>query len=202
MAERWGPGDREAWKYLDQEGQFQDGTPFRLFFGEHPHSRSDKTLYADLGDDAEPVAFDGHRVRTKIVIEEANYLKVSGVSGSEIRKQCWADIVMNDRLVYRYQGPRNATDVLLKAREVLLELFELPVQLWQPDFDGLVGRKIFYRNHPAVVDDYWPDQGCVYVRSEEGLFPAAPWDPEPIGAVKDEILSPHIWWFRGPRMCG
>lgn len=197
MAERWGAGDRRKWKYLEDENQFQDGTPFRTFMGEHPHSRSDNEFYADLGDDVEPVPFDGHHVRAKIVIEEANYLKVGSASGSEVRKECWADIFMNNTLVYRCHGPRNAHEMLLKARSVLLKLSELVVQLWRPDFDGLVGRKILYRNHPAVVDDYWPDQGAVYIVSEEGLFPAALWDQEPINAVKEDLLSPHIWWFRG-----
>lgn len=202
MSDRqWGPGDPAKRRYLNETNRFQDGTPFRLFFGEHPHSRSDKNIYADLGDD-NVVGFDGHRVRTKIVVEEANYLKASSFSGSEVRKQCWADIHLDDKMVYRVTDRRTAVHMLLRARIVLGELFSHPVQLWRPDWDGLIGRKVYYRTVPAVVAKYWPEQGSVWLDAAEGAeFVLPPWcttgdDEQVETGVKEDFFSDHIWWFR------
>lgn len=100
--EKWGPGDRKAWRFWGETQVLDDGSKMRLFFGEHPHGRQDKTIYAEFGapGDGEFVAFDGHRVRIRLDIEEFNYMKSSGLSGSEVRKGCRMHIWMNDRLVY------------------------------------------------------------------------------------------------------
>ena len=194
--DKWGAGDPLKWKYLEEKNQFQDGTSFRLFFGEHPHSRSDRNIYADLGR-GEPVGFDGHRVRTKIVLEEANYMKCSGLSGNEIRKQCWADIFMNDKMVYRVDNRRSALPMLLVVHDVIGRLMEHPVQLWRPDWDELIGRKVFYHGHPAKVIGYLAEQGCVILNSaDERPFPKMPWHESEETSAKDDFLSDHIWWFR------
>jgi len=195
--EQWGPGDKEQWRYWDNQ-QCQDGTPFKVFWGEHPHGRNDNKMYADFGDDR-IVDFDGHRVRHKVVIEEANYVKSSGLSGDEVRKQCWADIYMNDKLCYRHtMGGRDVLPMLASLQHILTRLMDHPVQLWRPDWDGMIGRKVWYRDDPGVVDAYWPDQGALLLKADGGMFrPAAHYDDEaPDDTVKEEFLSPHIWWFR------
>ena len=194
--EQWGAGSRDHWRFLDERNQFQDGTPFRVFFGEHPHSRDDNRFYAEV--DGEAIAFDGHRVRTKVIIEEANYLKVSGLSGSEIRKQASADVYFNDKFVYRVSDRRRAEDLLLRAHQVIGQLYEHPVQLWRDDWDGLVSRRVWYQSEPAIVTAYMPDRGVVELRHANNFFPAPVWNlaREATETVLEEFLSPRIYWFR------
>jgi hypothetical protein len=68
--------------------------------------------------------------------------------------------------------------------------------------DRLVGRKVFYREVPAIITALVVDQGCVMISTEDGKpFPPPVYrdagdDDEAENTIKDEVLSPHIWWHR------
>lgn len=130
------------------------GHPWELSFGEHPHARCDKSMYArPVGQEGgEPVGFDGHRPLLRVVLSEHNRLKESGISGDEVRGSCSADVYADDQLVYRAHG-RAVRDVLVHLASVLPhKVHEHCPALWDPkERAGVVGRLVYYRYTPAVV---------------------------------------------------
>ncbi len=208
----WGPGDKVDWRYLEHGASFGYGKTFKLFHGEHPHSRSDNNLYAEWPEAEEPIGFSGHRIRTRVDIRESNYLKSSSLSGSEIRKHCAALVYFDDKLVYG-RTHREVMPLLLWCAAHLYELYEHPVRLQvggvlngdQPtdnQFPDLIGRAVYYRGVPGVVTRYFPEDGDVVVEACKGhefVTPAhiALDDSERRDAsVKDDFLSESIWWHR------
>lgn len=201
VRERWGAGDLR--EYMEDQ-RFDDGTPFRVFYGEHPHSRSDNRFYAEIDGD-NVVGFDGFRVRTKLIIEEGNYLKVSDLSGSEVRKQCMLYVHFNDRLVFG-KFFREAHIAALWWSANHHKLLEHSVSLWEgagDEFPSLIGRKVWWEQQPGIVTHYIADQGSVIIRYDgpEPGFKTFDYSSE-IDAfmhkktVKDDILAESIRWFR------
>lgn len=168
-----------------------------LIFGDHPHSRSYNNIYARFADGIiEP--FSGNRVLISIRIHETNYLKQSGLSGNDVRPGGSAGIFFNGVQVYEFFH-RDACCAAIRCYSIVEQLKELPVSLWT---DEVVGRKIFYREVPAVVTRFIRDQGALIIQAHgEFKFPPPVWrdeddDGEDSVDVKEDVLSPHIWWFR------
>lgn len=200
--ERWGVGKNTDEKAFET-GKLDDGTPYELIFGEFPHSRSDKNIYArfsgPMGADNERiVGFDGHRIHVRLELRTMNYLKTSGLSGDEVRKGGEWRVWLNEHEVYS-GFTRDPFEALLQIRQKLDLLMDLPVDLWKGETP--VGRKVYYRQTPAIITNWFPDQGCVILEVDgEDYFPSAPWDTldemEREKTIKDDILTPHIWWWR------
>lgn len=169
MSERWGPGNKDKDPSFET-GHLDDGTPYELIFGEHPHSRSDNNIYArfkePMGSERESiVGFDGHRILVRIELRTMNYLKTSYLS--------------------------------LRIRQKLYQLMDLPVALWKGETPE--GRKVYWRQTPAIITRWLPDQGCVILEADGvDYFPPSPWDEaqEAEKTIKDDILTPSIWWWR------
>ncbi len=212
--ETWGAGDKSKWRALDERVTFDDGSKWRLFRGEHPHSRSDNNLYVELPEGTDVVGFNGHRIPTRIDIRESNYLKSSSLSGSEIRKRCQALVYFNDKLVYG-RTHRDVTPLLLWCATHLCDLYEHPVNLCRggvPDdgdiypaaqhFPDLIGRAVYYTRVPGVVTRYFPDDGDVVIEACKGHEFVTPTHialsdvDERDGSVKTNLLSEHVWWYR------
>lgn len=199
MSEQWGVGDKADSKAFDAirlHGQTLD-----LIHGEHPHSRSDSSIYARWPS-GRIDSFNGHRVRARVEVEEENYLKESELSGDDIRKGGSCKIYLNDFPVYEFFH-RDAQWALLRAHHILGELYDLPVRLWdEAERQALIGRKVYYQRHPAVVRYYFPDQGCVTLDPVGEGFPPAPYAIEDgyegsdDGSVKVDVLDKGIWWWR------
>lgn len=97
MSDEWGVGNKTKEKAFDTAQVGKQAVD--LIFGEHPHSRRDNTTYARFpSGDIE--GFDGHRICTKIEIEESNYLKTSGLSGNQVRKTCTVKVFFNGEQVF------------------------------------------------------------------------------------------------------
>lgn len=193
----WGAGDKAKWS---DHGTVRVGaTRYPLIYGEHPHSRQDNQHYALMGN--EPVGFDGHRVLIDVRLKSENYLKESGLSGDEVRKGGSCVISADDEVVFEFffRDPRGA---LLQAHHLIGELGEAAGGDWlvKERRDKLVGRKVFYREHPAIVERLIVDQGCLILKTEDGKpFPKPVWrdsDDDMEDSVKVEVTDPHIWWFR------
>lgn len=194
--DKWGVGnaaDSKAW------GTARVGdTVVELIHGEHPHSRRDDTTYARFPDGSID-AFSGHRVQVRVEVETSNYLKTSYLSGDEVRRSCSARVFFDDRLVYSFGG-RDPEPLLHRAAELIPRLFEHPSNLAE-GVERLEGRPIFYRETPAVIRRYLPDQGALVVEPAEGhRFPRSCWqeDDDEDGATfdKPDLFSDHVWWFR------
>jgi hypothetical protein len=196
----WGPGSKADSPGFEL-GHLDDGTPYELIFGEHPHSRSDNNIYARfahrMGAEAERVVgFAGHRILVRIELRTMNYLKTSWMSGDEVRKGGEYRIWLGGYEVYS-GAFRDPFETLLTIRRKLHELMDLPVKLWNGESPE--GRKVFWRDEPAVITMWLPDQGCVVMEADgPEPFTPPPWreDGEAERTVKDDILSPHIWWWR------
>jgi hypothetical protein len=195
----WGFGNGEE-KPFDAS-VMDDGTPFTLHFGEHPHSRSDDRIYAKF-ENGTVEAFDGHRILTRVELRTFNYLKMSGLSGNEVRKGGQFRIWLNGKLVWA-EFVRDGIRGLQKTASTLGKLLDCSMQIWRPD-EPEKGRKIYYRETPAIIESFDCDEhessgNRMVVRAECGQFPRAPWDED--GEYVDETavvdtLSPHIWWWR------
>lgn len=200
MNDEWGPGDRAKWS---SHGLVTlHGRRLPLIYGEHPHSRNDNRHYVELDAGREPVGFDGHRILIDVRITMENYLKESELSGDEVRKGGTCVILADGVEVFEF-FTRDTCWALLHAHHLISELLEHPSGwLIQEDRGNLVGRKIFYRDVPAVISALVTSQGCLMIRTEDGTpFPRPVWaefaeidegEPE----VKIEITDPHVWWFR------
>lgn len=177
-----------------------------LIFGEHPHSRRDNNTYARFSD-GKIEGFDGHTLLHEITFKDYNYLKESELSGDQVRKGGTCTISINGTVVetFFYREIENA---LHRAAHRLTEIHEFPVRLWdEKDKASLIGRKIYFRNQPAIITDYFEDQACVMIKHdpEDTPFVPAPYDLEGVkngeqveyfNQVKDSIYSKNIWWWR------
>lgn len=199
MDEKWGFGCGEE-KAFDFS-QMDDGTPFSIVWGEHPHSRSDNRMYARFTD-GKIESFDGHRVLVRVELRSYNYLKCSGLSGNEVRKGGQYRLYFGERMVWG-QFFRDPVWGLRHAANTIEKLFDSEPRLWE-SAEPKVGRKIYWMNHPAVITGFDCDENegggnRLYLKSAEGTFPRAPWhedDTDSAVTVITDTLSPHIWWWR------
>lgn len=214
--EKWGAGPKEEWQYIQHFGERElvgmsahDNAgcyvTHEIFHGQHPNSTQDNNLYLDM--EGEAVPFHGHRVRQCIEIVEYNYLKTSGLSGNDVRGGCRLRIRFNDRVVYTKDFRGAAQAAIWYAANVHV-LLEHPVQLWAgrgENFPDLIGRKVWFRGQEAWVCRFFPDQGCVMLKSEKGILHTGAGAPgvgrhlsrEDTEYVKEDLLAESIWWFRG-----
>ena len=170
--DEWGAGDRANWS---SHGLVKVGAKtYPLIYGEHPHSRRDNQHYVEMGGKA--VGFDGHRVCIGVQIESDNYLKSSYLSGDEVRKSVSCKLLADGVVVFEFSC-RDVQYALLKAHALITELSEHSSGwLNSQERERLVGRKVFYREHPGVVTRLVMDQGCVIIETEDGKpFPPPIW---------------------------
>lgn len=198
MGDQWGAGDRAKWH---SHGVVQLGKErLPLIYGEHPHSRSDNRHYVEMHGKA--VGFDGHRVLIGVNLQSKNYLKDSELSGDEVRKGGSCEILADGEVVYEFFH-RDPQWALLKAHHLIGELGgHASGWMNKEDRDRLVGRKVFYREVPAVIERLIVDQGCLIIRTESGepfpppVYREAGEDDERESSVKVEVTDANIWWFR------
>lgn len=195
--DQWGPGEPTAWK---SHGSVHLGDrEVELIYGEHPHSRQDNRHYAML--DETPTAFDGHRIQVGVIIEESNYLKSSHYSGDEVRKGGGCKITADGQVVFAFFS-RSAMASCLRAHQLIGQLMEHSSNWMDAKARAeLLGRKVFYREHPAIIERLIVDQGCLILKTADGAaFPTPVWrdedDEESEPTVKVEVTDPMIWWFR------
>jgi len=208
MADEWGHGDLEkarsfGWTTIGDE---KDSGALELFWGEHPHSRSDNNIYA-RDDHGNIYGFNGHRPLIDITFRSYNYLKESHLSGDEIRKAGLCTILVDREPVYSF-GYRDISWALRRADVLLVELGEhSSFILTQDGRKDLIGRKVYWDRTPAKIVRYLADQGCIIIDAEPGhKFPPPvyaiendeenhDWE-ENETSIKDDILSSKIWWHR------
>lgn len=110
-----------------------------------------------------------------------------------------AKIFFNEFQVYGFPFAVNAVDFAIKRiGQVLGELRSLPVRLdGRESCEALLGRHIYYREQPAIIENFDGVGGMLRIRSEIGLFTLEPWasdDAEPQYRLDVDIISPHIHW--------
>lgn len=138
--------------------------------------------------------FDGHHVLWGFEYFPTTYLKSSGLSGNEYRKGGEIRYYKNRKQVFS-EFCREPNTAILKIGATLMKLSEFH---WEY---VVVGKKVFYKETPCVIDSIIEDQGCVMLKTEDGSnFPKEAWedeeDYEKEDRIKVEVISPSIWWFR------
>ena len=205
MDDKWGVGDKKDEKAFATTMVGEQKV--ELIFGEYPHSKWDSTIYARFpGGSIE--GFDGHRLLHEIKFKDYNYLKESELSGNEVRKGGNCEIIINGYLCATFFY-RDIMEALFNCRSMIQKVHDCPVHLWdEDDRKKLKGRKIYYREFPAVIDYLIDDQACIIIKPEPPtkIFPPTAYqledakesehDFEDRNIVKAEIWDPHIWWWR------
>lgn len=205
MSDQWGVGNKSNEKAFDKTKL--GGGEVELIFGEHPHSRRDNNIYARTSDGT-IYDFDGHRRLIDISITSSNYLKESDMSGDQIRKQCIGRVSVDGIQLIEEFGREPLR--MMRHLESLIEKYSEHESNWfsADDRAKLPGRKIWYHDHPATIRRLIEDQGALIIVTEPGFKPPHAgndpdehdyWDDWKEGdhyQVKEEVLSPHIWWWR------
>lgn len=202
MTEKWGFGNSKE-KPFDKTfvGENPEhANPVELLFGEYPHSRSDNNIYARY-ENGRIEGFNGHRLIHEIRLREYNYLKESYLSGNEVRKGGEGKIYINGYCCGKFFF-RDVMEALLEARNLIVKIHGHPIQIWKKEErDKLVGRKVWWREEPAIITMFL-DDACV-VMEPDGIEKFKPTayrdeidDEEDQFRVKNTIHSPHIWWYR------
>lgn len=189
--------------------------PVHLITGEHPHSRSDNSHYARDPQDGEILAFSGHRYLYSVIVDSYNYVKESEYSGDEIRKGCICRLFVNGNAFYEMDG-RDPVHSLLGAASKLQGFGEGPEGLYYLDAiatgqpNSLIGRRVYWRDSPAVITSVIPEQGCLILEAD-GIdrFPPDAYeleaiqkgeDPDDWGEEKRSVKtladSKDIHWWR------
>jgi hypothetical protein len=200
MEEKWGVGNRAEEKAFDKV-KLQSGDELELIFGEHPHSRRDKNIYARRPDNPKDITgFDGHRRPVKIVVEEYNYLKSSEMSGDEIRKGGNVKVYINDVLCLE-EFCRNYERGYKIANNFIEQIFDGFSVNFPDGCDEWVGKTISYREQPFIIESFIVSQACMILKTPDGKTRKKfTWedyddlDDEPT-TVKVSILDDAITWY-------
>lgn len=164
--------------------------------------------------------FDGWDVIVGIDIQTWNSRRVHDWKGyDEIDKSGRWRVTFNGTVVTGDDSGRAPLDVMM--RRIEREIANLraigPIDWRRPGGeyrDQIEGRRVYYRDTPAVLDHWMPEQGCVMARAVEGGpdFPPRAYDvDERTGTdenpehnysdewrreVKIHLTSDDIWWWR------
>jgi len=199
--DQWGVGDQKDAKAFDTVPQGE------LIFGQFPHSRSDNNIYLRRPDGSVE-DFDGFRRLIDIEIKSSNYMKESYLSGDEVRKSVIGKVFVDGVCLIEEFGREPLR--MMRHLETLIEKYQEHESGWfnKRDREKLVGRKIYYHDQPATIVRLIEDQGCIMIATEPDFVPPArdkdedshdyweDWKQGDHYEVKDEVLSPHIWWWR------
>lgn len=201
MSEQWGVGDQADAKAFDTIAEGE------LIFGQFPHSRQDNNIYLRRPD-GRIVPFDGHRRLIDVELKSSNYLKDSEWSGDEIRKSVTASIIVDGVKLVEVFG-REVVDTLRRV-ERAIEKYSEHESNWfsKKAREQMVGRKIYYYNQPATIIRLIEDQNAIIIETgpdfiapvrgddEDDFDSWEDWRVNGHYEVKEDVLSPHIWWWR------
>jgi hypothetical protein len=151
--------------------------------------------------DGRKALFHGHKYLVQVQIEQQHRLidfpaNREIVPGGEVR------ITFNDFPVYRIEFT-DFWQVFLRVPLAVSSLMQLPVPLYSRELvdKEVIGRKVWWREQPAVIADFDGMRGRLKLVSEaiEQPFREAPWvEPYLYGSTHmwEDILSPNIYWYR------
>jgi hypothetical protein len=149
-----------------------------------------------------------HRPCWGVNVRQCNTTKIKW-GDTQINGHVYVEILCNNKKVYEY-GCRDIEYALAKAQTLITELSEHPLCFW--DLQREVGRKIYYRDMPAVVHSI-SYEGTILIKSVNSKpFSTPAWaiddkDFNPFAdddreVVNEDILSHSISWFRDKLVAG
>lgn len=147
------------------------------------------------------IGFNGDAPTWGVIFERNNYTKHKwGETSVECNGSCW--ITRNGKLFYNI--PARFMDYgLAKAQHILVQLLEeCPLWLAERNWkENAIGRKIWYREQPAIITRISSDNELWIVPDGIEKFKAPVyWGNDDYEDYSDglmvELLSPNIYWFR------
>lgn len=146
--------------------------------------------------DGEP--WNGHNVLWSFSFEPYTYLKESELSGDEWRKGGSIKI-FRDKVCVMNEFHRDPATAAIRAHSMLAKCMGL-------DWEQVVpGRKIYYKDYPAVIDSLC-DDGEILLRTADGSeFPLWAFQKEDENEAKNRdwttttrvhATDKGIWWWR------
>lgn len=153
------------------------------------------------------IPFAGHAPEWGIAFTHKNHVRFNW-GQNEVREgsECW--ITRNGKRFIAVPG-FDMGYAVAKAQTMITELTEGPAEVNQRDWkDKLVGRKVFYREQPAIIE--WVSEGnelWIVPDNEPNRFalhPAQadedrddmPENDDSGEGVMISLLSPQLYWFR------
>lgn len=128
-----------------------------------------------------------------------NYIKTKW-DETEIRQGRHLVVTRNEKPFYDgFMTIHEALSLVLDNK-----LSEHPLNLNNRDFDKrCIGRKIWYRSEPAIIERYVDGQACIIIKPDGMEMFSVPKEYQDSDiphyeedTVKVEIFDKHIWWFR------
>lgn len=173
------------------------------------HNRDTHWRWADVsGDGTHWSLFEGHHVQIDIGFHTENRREVNDWKGrDEIRAEGTWTLALNRQQVWEGLVRSNPLDQLLEIRRIAQQLIEHDAIDWRdprPVAEQLLGRRVYYRDTPAVVSSVsCLSQGCVILKPI-GVpeFPLAVYlvdkgeEDDERDEAKVDLLYPHVWWWR------
>lgn len=198
---KWGVGKEANSKPFDTA--IIHGQKYDLIFGEFPHSRRDDNMYARSQENPEEiVGFDGHRLPFKIVIEEKNYIKRSGLSGNEVRKSCSGALFLNDVQIFDCSHRKH--EYTYKAIQQFIDDMEGNWDWFPNKVNEKIGTFVMYENQLFKIESFIVSQACMMLVTPDGK-PRQPFvyehedveenDFDGTDSLKVEITSDKLWWY-------
>lgn len=156
---------------------------------------------------ANALEYDGESARYGIKAEPINYIS-SKWSEDSIERSVRITITRNDKEFYGFVC-RDLSYGVAKAQTLIVKIEEHPINFNDRDYikKDIIGRKIWWRNQPAIIESWVEGQACIIVKpdfndgtthfktpeyfiAEDGLY-------EEEETVKLDVLADReIWWFR------
>lgn len=149
--------------------------------------------------------FRGHQIRVGVELRTWNERDVNDWKGrDEIIPAGYWLLTFNDEVVYGGHVGAEPLDTLLTIRRTAQRLLNLGGIDWRSgDYrQQIEGAHVYYKDTPAVLYHWMPEQGCVMVRCVDGTFPPHAYDIEHNYSAdsateeKIDLLSDRLWWWR------
>lgn len=129
-------------------------------------------------------------------VTKIEIIKAQGFQDGSVR------ISVDDYQVYGFVFS-NLAAALRRLEQVRERLDSLPVDIkGRAECELLVGRKVYWREFPAIISDFDGERGTVRLTAdnEDKKFVVAPWEhdesPKHFSMVSEDLFSPKIHWFR------
>lgn len=154
------------------------------------------------------IEYDGESARYSITATPVNYIKTKWDETS-MERSVHVIIMRNDEVFYTF-GCRDMSYGLAKAQVLITQIEEHPINFNDRNYveRDIIGRKIWWRNQPAIIESWIEGQACIivkpdfddgatrfktpkYFENEDGMF-----DEDEETVKLDVLLDKEIWWFR------
>lgn len=189
------------------------GKPYRVYRIEgYMHTQGGKwgeNCYWAFPRDEQPsyenaVMFEGNVCNWSLNVKQSNSFKEKW-GETRMRSSFGFEILRNGKVFYSF-GANDMDYGIAKARKLMVEINEHPICFNEIDYHlEIVGRKIYWREQPAIIKSYsmngnlWivPDgiprfKKCSYEDSVTEYMD----DEDYEDGIAEDLFAPSIYWFR------